>query len=231
MGELNGYLEWGDVGSEKTTKTTYLWLKSGNKYKVRPLHKCVPVYKYFYRNQEGRLRTAICEDPANCPVGDKHPELQTPSERYAMYVIDREDGVIKVMEGPKTLFIPFKHRYQATKKSPGGDKNGSDWYIEVTGSGKKTKYICTYLEDTPLTASEKNSLQEEWGGEKDKLRKIYKPHTSEEIEQRLFGEWNAQPSDSSDSSGAQKEDDSSDEGFEDAETAEEDNSEELNMDW
>jgi hypothetical protein len=185
------YLGWGDVApkdeQESTKKVDYLWLKSGQKYKIRPVHKPVHIFKYFYRNSKNELHTAICANPDTCPVAAEHTDLAKPSSRYAIYVFDRnDDNKLKVMEGPKTVFLPFRERFQATDKDPGGSTTGGDWQINITGTGKNTKYSLIYIEDVPLTASEKSAVSELITEESSKLVNIYKPHTQEEMEKRLF---------------------------------------------
>jgi len=191
---MEGYLEWSDIPeneSESTqNKPEYLWLKSGNKYRVRPVHFAVPVFKYFHRDKNNKLRTAICANPESCTVLKNHPELKKPSRRYAIYVVDREDGKIKIMEGPKSVFFPFKKRYEATGKNPGGTQSGGDWQVEVTGSGQKnTTYSMIYLDDTPLNDEEKQMIKAIMDDEKRLLKNVYKVHSPEEIEKRLFADF------------------------------------------
>jgi len=189
---MEGYVEWGNVAPQedkKTGKINYLWLRGGNKYRIRPVHKAVHFFKYFYRN-EGRMRTAVCADPDTCPVLSAHSDLKPASSRYAIYVIDRENEDLKVMEGPKTVFVPFRKKYEVTNKDPGGSTTGGDWEIEVTGSGKDgTAYTVTYIENTPLTKEEKEMITEKMEDENARLINIYKVNTPEEIEKRLFEPW------------------------------------------
>ena len=190
-----GFLSWGDVALERkgkgsSGKDEYLWLKSGNKYKVRTVHKAVHFWKYFHRDDQGRLRTAITEDPRTCPIAATHPGLaEKASERYAIYVIDRSDQQVKIMEAPRSVFSPMRQRYETNGKKPGGGADGSDWEIQVVGAGINTRYTTIYIEDTPLTKDEITKLKVELDGDKDKLKKIYAVHTPEEIEKRLFAPW------------------------------------------
>ncbi|HDZ25300.1 hypothetical protein LCGC14_1212590 [marine sediment metagenome] len=192
---VNGYVDWPDVAppeSGGTEKVEYLRLRSGQKYKIRPVHKPVHFFKYFYRNEKGELRTAICEDPDTCPVGASHDDLGSPSSRYAIHVFDRADGKLKVMEGPKTVFLPFRQRFEVTGKDPAGSTTGGDWAVDIQGTGKATKYTLTYIEDTPLNKDEITAVQEqgvvESGDQDGRLKIIYKSHSPEIIEKRLFAE-------------------------------------------
>ena len=124
--------DWGGVAPDKRGhgKPMYLWLKSGNKYRIRPLLLPIEFYKYFNR-KDGRARFAICDDPATCPVAAKHTELQKPSSRYAIYVIDRSDQQVKIMEAPRSVFSPMRQRYETNGKKPGGGADGSDWRFRL----------------------------------------------------------------------------------------------------
>lgn len=187
------YVDWGGVAPARDgfkgtdeKNVEYLWLKSGNTYKIRPIHLPVLFYKYFHRFQ-GKLRVAICGDPATCTVIVAHPDLEKSKERYAVFVIDRADGRIKVMEGPRSVFLPMRKRKEATGKEPGG-KEGGDWQIEITGSGLRTEYSVTYLEDTPFESEEKSKIKKVLSGDKQRLKRIFEVDSDEEIEKKLFGE-------------------------------------------
>jgi len=170
----------------------FLWLKRNNKYRIRPIGKPVEFFKYFRKDADNKARTAITADPDNCPVYAAHEqELNKASLRYAMYCIDRSDGKIKIVEGPKTAFyIPLCERANLTEKDPTGVKTGGDWVIDVVTENKMTKYKTQFIEDTPLTKEEIEILKEFYNehNAKEKLANIYKTNTPEEIEKRLFGD-------------------------------------------
>ena len=194
---MNGVIDWGDFipnssggNSGDGSRMDFLWLKSGNTYRVRPVHKPVIFYKYFFTN-EGKLRTAICKEPSTCAVKVNHPELDSPSERFSILVIDRADGKVKVMEFPKSVFLSIKAWWTATQKNPGGNE-GVDWAIQVTGTGKQgTKYTSTPIEASPFTNEEKQMivkvLKDEEGNDTKVLEKIFKAHPADVIEKKLFG--------------------------------------------
>jgi hypothetical protein len=145
-------------------------------------------YKYFYRNPEGQLRTAIISDPDKCPVRKAHPEAQLKAvERYAFYLIDREDGGLKIVEVPKSVITPMSDKAQYSKKQCGQSKGAWDWIIKVVGKGLKTEYKVIVDEATDLTKEEVELYQAAVEDDKDKLAKLYAANTTEDIEQRLFG--------------------------------------------
>lgn len=192
---MSNLVDWGDIPTKNEASkgggggSKYLWLKTGNTYKVRPLGKHIVEFCKYYHKEGGRLKTAIVKNPAACPVKASHPDLRC-STRYATYVIDRDDGNIKIMEGPITVFRPFRKRYERTGKSPGGAEGG-DWEIEVNGTGLSTTYDNTFLEDTPFVEEEIKKIKEMFKDKddmKEGLRQNYEAHDVAEIEKRLFGE-------------------------------------------
>jgi len=187
---MTEYVQWGSVpksGSGSGEMSEFLRFKTGNTYNVRPVFDPVKFFKYFHKH-EGKLRTAICGKPDVCPVRDNHPELKKPSLRYAAYVIDRADGKVKILEAPQSVFRPIGSSFEATGKNPGSGKDGSDWQVKVTGVGLNTTYEVAFAGQTPLTAEERAALKEALDGDKQKLQKLYKVDTPEEIEAKLFGD-------------------------------------------
>ncbi len=183
------HVQWGSIASSggNGEKGEYLKLKSGGTYKIRPIFYPVKFYKYFHKNN-GKLTTAICAKPNSCEVKDRHPELSSPSLRFAAYVIDRADGKVKILEAPQTVFRPIGGSFEATGKEPGSSKDGSDFQIKVTGTGLNTKYEVAYAGASPLTVEEKASVKEALDGDTKKLQKLYKVDTASEIEEKLFGD-------------------------------------------
>lgn len=171
----------------------FLRLQSGNSYKIRPIFEPVKFFKYFHKNAERKLKVAICGNPDACTVRQAHPELKKPSLRYAAYVIDRADNKVKILEAPQTVFRPIGARLGLTGQNPGGGKDGSDWQITVTGTGLNTTYAVDYIQQTPLSPEERDLIKEALDGDKDKLKKMYKIDTPEQIEEKLFGDGSSAP--------------------------------------
>lgn len=182
-----GTISWDDMAEDAKTSSgggnnnKYMKLESGKKYKVRPVGRPVRFFKYF-RMDGNRVRSAICANPDACPVKAKYPDLDKPRRRYAINIIDRTDGNIKILEAGPTVFQGFMAWYEQTGKSPGG-KDGGDFGITVKGVGRDTEYGVTFLETKPLTAEE-NELYNE---KKYDLETEYAAKDAEEIEKRLFG--------------------------------------------
>ncbi len=195
---MTEYCGWDAIPSSggNGERSDYLKLESGKSYKIRPVFEPVKFFKYFHKH-EGRLRTAICAKPDVCSVKDNHKELKKPSLRFAAYVIDRADGKVKILEAPQSVFRPIGASLEMTGKNPGGGKDGSDWYIKVSGKGLNTTYDVGFIEHSPLSAEERDAIKEALDGDKQKLRKLYKVDTPEEIEEKLFGDWKKREADSS----------------------------------
>lgn len=194
-----GLVDWDDIGGsgQKPGKgVDYLRLSSASVHMIRPVHKAARIYKYFYKPENGKLRTAICADPNTCEVRQKHPELDAPSERYVFRVIDRADGKLKILEVPRTVFLSINSWAQGAKKDPGSSQGG-DFQIKIEGKGKfGTKYNTTFIQVTPFTNDEKKMIKELF--EQTNVEELFKADSPEDIEKKLFGIEQEKSSDSDD---------------------------------
>ncbi len=188
------FVQWDSISKESNSSSgeggsEFLRLQTGNTYKIRPIFGPVKFFKNFHKDPTGRLRTAICGSRNTCPVRDRHPDLKRPALRYATIVIDRnDDNKVKILEAPQTVFRPIGLSFEATGKNPGGSKEGSDWNIKVSGKGLNTTYDVVFVANTPLAEEERQAIKEAIDGDKNKLKKMFKIDTPEEIEEKLFGE-------------------------------------------
>jgi hypothetical protein len=162
----------------------FLKLVRGTTYKIRPLGRPV-VFNKFIVQHNGRWNSAICQDPANCVITHKYNI--SPQERYAVNIIDRADGLIKILEFSPTIYNKLREVYQITKLEPGG-KDGGDFEIfakPVTlKDGKQTtRFEIKFLEKTPFTDDEKKMLTVDGLFE---LKRIYKVTPEDQIEQKLY---------------------------------------------
>ena len=185
MSEKSGYVQWGEVKTGNGG-TEFLQLKSGVTKTVRPIMKLIHFQKFFHKPEGGKLRTAVVSDEVSAQMMVNHPELKKPANRFVIYVIDREDEKVRIMEFPVTVYKAFSDRFEATGKNPAGGAEDGDYRIKVSGSGMTTSYTTTFLDNSPLTEKEKELIKEELGGDKEKLLKIYKFNTVEEAEKKLF---------------------------------------------
>jgi len=182
---MSQVIEWNQISeggnkSNSGSKAVFLRLNAGT-YVVRLIGTLVAMNKFMVE-KDGRWRSAVCEDPNNNPVTKNHG--LNPSERYAINVIDRADGEVKILEGGVKVFGEFKKYYKHTQKNPGG-RDGADFKIVVTGAGRSKKIVTTFERNTVLTDDEVNFLKERG---LNKLEEIFKSTPDAELEAKLFGD-------------------------------------------
>lgn len=185
---MSGFVQWDNVPSGDGSRAEFLQLKSGNTYKVRPLLDAYNFHKYFHKVEGQKMRTAIVTEETVGLMAAKYPsELNKPANRYAMYVIDRNDGnKIKIMEFPFSIYKAFCNSFDATKKMPSHKTDGSDWLIKKSGVGLNTSYETTFVTNTPLTDEEFANLKEVTGGDREKIATIFPFCSLEVAEKKLF---------------------------------------------
>ena len=192
---MSNLINWDDVesGSKlggKGDNDKYLKLTGstqGNTYKIRPVGKPCTFYAYYVSNPDEpkKFARAFTEDPQNCIIRQKYNLEAKP--RYAVNVIDRSDGKLKIMEAPSSVFEKIKAWAKAAGQDP-GSKNGADFQITVklpaNGDKKRTEYLTTPIVQTPFTDDEKEMLRSKglWD-----LEKEFAPTPQSEIEAKLYG--------------------------------------------
>lgn len=124
------------------------------------------------KNPDGSIsnRKVICRG-ADCPlckVGE------VPQKRYQSLVIDRGDGVVKILEAGTSVFSQI--RDFATDPDY-GDPTTYDIKIKKSGSGRETKYsVVAVPNKIPLTEDEINAIKDAGT-----LSEFNQPKTVEEI--------------------------------------------------
>ena len=175
---------WGEVtkGGSKGGKGSInsMKLENGKPAEVRFASEPKRFYKYFVGN-----KSAICADPENCSVKKKY-QLD-PGLRFAVVVIDRADGQVKILECPPSVLKPVGAWGERRKRAPQDEQLGIDWSITRTGEKKMTRYEVVPLDPTPLTDDEKAAI----AAANYDLEKLFKATPDSEIEARLFGGGNA----------------------------------------
>jgi hypothetical protein len=108
-----------------------------------------------------------------------------PRETFAIHVIDRSDGQLKILEKGRSLFKQFARYKIVNEVNPAG-KDGPDWVITVEGSGLNTKYSATpKAKPAPFTEEEIAMIKEN----KAPLKDIYATTPLEKIQEL----WDALP--------------------------------------
>jgi len=157
---------------------SFLRFESGKTYKLRPFGSCVEFYKLFI----AKGKPSIIVDPGDKDEAAKilseasGKELR-PSYRNAMFIIDREDGKIKILEGGFQIFEAFGNWSTSSGIKPGAGQAG-DWAITVTGEGvggsNPRKYSPVYLGPSIFSDEEKKQISALKAADKLKLGNFLK---------------------------------------------------------
>jgi hypothetical protein len=180
-----GIVDW--TGFNKNDKSgngaKYLKLEPGKSYRIRPVFKPHLFYKYFVERPQGGFGQAITDQPDSCVIKKKYGEMA--KQRFSVNVIDRADGIIKVLEGPMSILKQFADWANATGTDP-GSKDGGEFALRVECPGndrKKTKYIVSFINYTPFTDDEKTMIK---SGMHD-LESLFKATPQDQIEAKVYG--------------------------------------------
>lgn len=156
-------------------------------YKLRPVGAHVK-YRSFFRPYKAKLSE---EDKATDPAWKNG---WYPSKRYAINVIDRADGKLKILDKGASVFKGFANYKSLFGKNPADPKVGADFALTVVvpkgkdgkANALKTEYTVTHIQETPLTPEEVAMIKAQglWP-----LTKIYKPTP---LEKRI-DMWNSLP--------------------------------------
>jgi hypothetical protein len=173
--------ENGDIASSGSGSGLFLKLEKGNRYKVRLVGKPLQYYQHW--------EPVVCRSPYTDDKGSVvDPLMQAgyqPKVRFCIWVIDREDGGLKIMDFPPTLYNSFREWQKGTNEDPGG-YNGPDWNITVTApSGKQqyVKYSATSLVQTSFTEEELKQIKD--GNLKERMMKVRADNTPDEIRELM----------------------------------------------
>lgn len=186
-----GVVDWTSISNKDKNNSNgvnYLRLEANKSYRIRPVGKPYRIFQYFIERNEsqgGGFARAYTDDAENCVVFKKTGEKAR--ERFAVNVIDRADGKLKVLEGAVTIFKQMAVWSKNTGLDP-GTKDGGDFAITVECPGnvkKNTRYQCQFLGPVPFAKEETEMLKKQGLY---KLEEIYKPTPQADIMQKLFGE-------------------------------------------
>lgn len=187
-------VSWSDISSggyDDSKSLSFLSLKPGNTYKIRPLGDPVIFFKVYHKNADGSNRSAIVENPKTTDIKQRHPEIKNVVKRFGAMVIDRSDGYVKIMEFSQTVGGHIASICEAINKNVGSSKEGYDIQITVKGNpgGIKREFTVVPLGQTPLSDEEMTQVKEKMQGKRieEKLKEIFKSDTPEQIENKLFG--------------------------------------------
>lgn len=186
-GSWDDFAEEDNGAAQNGVKTLYMDTSKPGKYTIRPIGphiKCRKIFKPY---------RATLSDADK----DTDPAWKAgfyPQKRYAINVIDRADGKLKILEKGAQVFKQLANYKAVFGKNPSDAKEGVDFLITVTiprlPNGQpnklKTEYAVMHIKETPLTKEEIEMVkaQKLWP-----LTEIYK---STSLEKRMEM-WNALP--------------------------------------
>lgn len=141
---------------------TFLRFESGKTFKLRPFGSCVEFYKLFIaKGQPSIIVDPGDKDAAATMLSEATGKEIRPSYRNAMFVIDREDQKVKILEGGSQIFEAFGNWSSSSGIKPGAGQAG-DWAIAVTGEGvggnNPRKYSPVYLGPSIFSDEEKKMI-------------------------------------------------------------------------
>lgn len=113
-----------------------------------------------------------------------------PTRSYGIYVIDRNDGSIKVYSCSKKIIMVFKEWSNIKGCAPNDPENGCDWVISKRKQDGKWTYTAMNDEKTPLTEEERKRVAKTV--QEAPLTEVFKPDSVERL-QELLDEYNANP--------------------------------------
>lgn len=174
--------------NRENTQKTVKWMKFEKEgdYIVRLVGKHVKFLKYWkpFSKRVITHKSYKGKDPA-WNAGFE------PIETFAIHIIDRADGEVKVLEKPKSFFRKFGDYKRINEVNPAG-KNAPDFVITVTfqgGNSKRPQYaIQAKQKPAPITEEEWKKLHENTV----ELEKLYRSTTLEKIQEY----WDALPEES-----------------------------------
>jgi len=141
----------------------FLKLNDAQEYTVRPVGTVVQFYRISVHTTDGRKRSVIVQadrkDEVAAMVSKGLTRQAEIEQRYALTVIDRADGKIKVMEIGTEVFEAFLLWARAADEHPGG-KGGGNWRIRVEVRRGRRRFHVDFLKRVPFADSEYEAFKE-----------------------------------------------------------------------
>ena len=194
-------VDFSNFGSSKKggngSGVTFLRFEKDTTHKVRPFGTCVEFYKLFIE----KGKASVIVDPADKDEAAKILSEKTgreikPSYRNAMFVIDRDGGKVKILEGGFQIFEAFGNWSQSSGIKPGSSSAG-DWAIKVEGSGvggsNPRKYSPSYLGSSIISNEEKAMISALKDAGKLKLSNYLKETSLDKVAEIVSGDTEPAP--------------------------------------
>ncbi len=172
----------------------FIKFEAGKGKTLRPIGSAVQFVKIFISGrsinvdpgQKEQAEAALSAQSGNNVQGKK---------RYAVNVIDREDGKIRILEGGPQIFKHFGNWSRANNNAAPGGHEGMDWTIVATGEGLNREYTTTAIRPAPFTTDEIKRARE--SKELYSLLEYFKSCPMEELIEKAFGEKTSGPASAS----------------------------------
>ena len=150
---------WQKQYYKKETGSRRLYVKPGCNLKVRFVGDPVKVVRAF--TTDGTCITLDNEETGH-RLKDKYPnKIGNISVRYACWCFDRHDDKMKILDMPHFVACEIRNRDTLAGKTVSGLEQGCDWKISTNGKkGMDVRYKVKYLEETSLTGTEKNIVED-----------------------------------------------------------------------
>ena len=184
---MTRYIGFNEMQPQKSS-STFLKVKPDCQHKVRLVSGAFENIRIFNKDRK-------CAYLQSVEIGQKlrakYPgQLSDVSIRYACWCIDRDTKSLKILDMPVSVARSFGGRQKRLGKNIAEYNEGCDWLITTNGrQGKEVRYETVYLEDTFLTSSEIQLVEDQKTGKYGHyyLNKIFKPLRFEEAETKLIG--------------------------------------------
>jgi len=205
-------LDWGSLGGNeggKNGKSSFMKFEADKLKTFRPIGKAVQFYKFFIGNKGGNKSIVVDlenKDKAAAMLSAHTGQEYSPTRRFAIHVIDRDDNQIRILEQGQMVFNAFGDWSQAQGgTAPGHGSSGWDWAVKATGDGKARRYRTTPVKPTPLTKEEIQLINHQKDEGKFNLKERFVGCSLEDLITKAFGEDAAsasEPASTSDAAGA-----------------------------
>lgn len=190
-------LDWSNFDSAKggngddPDRIVFLRFERDRTYRIRPIGNAVQFYKFFI--EKGKPSIVVSpkfKDAAMKMLSEHSGNEYKPSYRCAMFILDRSDGRVKVMEGGFQIFDSFAKWSQATGVQPGHGQGG-DWNISVEGDGvggsNPRKYTTVFLGNSVFSDNERAMLKKLKAEDKLHLGNFLPETPLDQLLERAFG--------------------------------------------
>ena len=142
------------AGGGKARGSKYLKFEKDHVYTIRLVGQAVEFCKFYLP----KYRKSVYVEPEDKDAAAKVLERVTgtaiaPTQRFAVNVIDRADGNVKILEGGWSIFKFFANWAKVHSSHPGG-KGGFNWTISAEGDGMQRRYTTMPSDAAPFSEDE-----------------------------------------------------------------------------